>query len=311
MITKDTLFILGAGASMPYGFPSGADLRKTICGENYHNDLSQRFQNQMGISAELIMQFAEVFRKSKQPSIDTFLGKRQDLVDLGKLLIADCLCTREHPSTLFASRLEDDWYLLLWNALQEGVHTADGISQNRVRFVTFNYDRSLEFFLHEAIKNSYGLRDDGAAMHAQSIPIIHVYGQLGAFDWSGAEAAGRQYSNEVNRKSLEVAANGIRIIPETRSDDETLRKIRDWVYTADQICILGFGFNPLNMERLGLHDALRVRKEHGRSSYICASVYGKTKAEVARIKERYFPGIAIMALDTTNSMTLRESEILV
>lgn len=31
MITENTIFILGAGASKPYGFPTGAELREQIC----------------------------------------------------------------------------------------------------------------------------------------------------------------------------------------------------------------------------------------------------------------------------------------
>lgn len=30
MITKNTLFILGAGASVPYGYPTGRELRKLL-----------------------------------------------------------------------------------------------------------------------------------------------------------------------------------------------------------------------------------------------------------------------------------------
>jgi hypothetical protein len=31
MITEETVFILGAGASMPYEYPTGAGLKKMIC----------------------------------------------------------------------------------------------------------------------------------------------------------------------------------------------------------------------------------------------------------------------------------------
>ena len=33
MITEDTLLILGAGASFPYGYPTGKELRHIICKE--------------------------------------------------------------------------------------------------------------------------------------------------------------------------------------------------------------------------------------------------------------------------------------
>ena len=31
MINTNTVFVLGAGASIPYGFPSGAELREILC----------------------------------------------------------------------------------------------------------------------------------------------------------------------------------------------------------------------------------------------------------------------------------------
>ena len=33
MITQQTILVLGAGASKPYGYPTGADLKKLICNE--------------------------------------------------------------------------------------------------------------------------------------------------------------------------------------------------------------------------------------------------------------------------------------
>lgn len=40
MINTPTVFILGAGASVPYGYPTGASLRASII-RNFCNDLQQ------------------------------------------------------------------------------------------------------------------------------------------------------------------------------------------------------------------------------------------------------------------------------
>ena len=60
--------------------------------------------------------------------------------------------------------LVGDWYALLFNALIAADKTANN---ERLSVVTFNYDRSLEMFLHMAFKNTYRLDDDTAAKRVQ------------------------------------------------------------------------------------------------------------------------------------------------
>ena len=59
----------------------------------------------------------------------------------------------------------------------------DAYENNRVAFVTFNYEQSLEYFLFNAIKNSYGLNDDDTAKLVNVTPVIHLHGQLGLPYW--------------------------------------------------------------------------------------------------------------------------------
>ena len=51
--------------------------------------------------------------------------------------------------------------------------------QNKISFVTFNYDRFLETWLFERIRYSFGLEEDAAVATLQKIPIHHVYGMFG------------------------------------------------------------------------------------------------------------------------------------
>lgn len=53
MITRPTVFILGAGASVPYGFPSGADLISMMVSGQIPDELSTHLQQELGADAAL------------------------------------------------------------------------------------------------------------------------------------------------------------------------------------------------------------------------------------------------------------------
>ena len=311
MIQKKTLFILGAGASMPYGLPSGSDLRKTICRLGDGSDVSGLLMEEMHIYQSKLDQFAETFRKSRQVSIDTFLSKRNDLAELGKQAIAAALGLREQEAALFNPEIDDDWYQTLWNALQDEASSPEVIRHNKVRFVTFNYDRSLEAFLHESVKHSFGVTDEVAYQAWKPIPIKHVYGQLGEFHWQLSETT-RPYGSTLDYYNLSLAARSLKVIPESRQDDVDFQEIRRWVEWCERVCFLGFSFDPLNMERLGIDSVLSYLVEHGLPlPSIVASTYGMTESERQRLQAKYFNyGGGLLALPHKNQMLLRETGVL-
>ncbi len=61
MIQEDTIFIIGAGASFPYGFPLGLDVRKKIWLES-PNLFNQFFVQTHSPVKSLLYERAEKFR---------------------------------------------------------------------------------------------------------------------------------------------------------------------------------------------------------------------------------------------------------
>lgn len=288
MITKKTVFVLGAGASMPYGFPSGAQLRQMLCAPTQGHYIDVDWGSliaKKGVSNEDALRFSEAFLNSGVESIDSFLSRRsKEFGEIGKLAIAAILCSFEEPSALRKIDNDDDWYRHLWNALVDGVHECGELSDNQVRFVTFNYDRSLEYFFVQSCRETFGVTYQDAVKAIESLKIIHVYGQLGKLDQQSSIEA-RPYETRVGAIELSIAANGIKIIPESRDDALEFDEARELFSWAEQICFLGFGFDSLNVSRLNLESVFAPRRISGHATHIVASTHGKTEAEITAIQK--------------------------
>ena len=188
MISKPTVFILGAGASTPYNFPAGIGLSTGIC-QNVSNGIFLQ-----GIAQHANKEWEDDARQlannlsGAKISIDTWLSFRtKHEKDIGKYLIAREIIQHEIQENFDdAFNKKEDWYADLWaTLLPSGTKTLQGFCENApVTFITFNYDRSLEQALITTVQNTF--RDSievcGEAL-LKYFPIIHVHGQLGRLGW--------------------------------------------------------------------------------------------------------------------------------
>jgi len=311
MIKRPSVLVLGAGASRPYGLPLGAELRNSICRiADGHDVLAKTIQRFANIDLDETVNFARQFKRSHVKSIDAFLAKRNEFTEIGKLVIATVLIEKENPDRLLDAVDAEHWYSYIWNLMISDIDNISQLQSNRIKFITFNYDRSLEYFLHLATKNTFGVGDKKAQQALKGIDILHVYGSLGEFHYLPGENV-RQYLNDLNDVSLQIAANGIEIIPEARNDGKAFLVARRLCADAERIGFLGFGFDPLNIERLGLADILKLRTEHNQvAPLIVASTFGVTNAEVLQFKKKICPNQSWVTKDNNCLMTLRESSLL-
>jgi hypothetical protein len=170
--------------------------------------------------------FLSALRFSGKGSVDAFLEHRPDLIEIGKYAIALALLRFEVPNAVFAP--QQSWYEYLFNRLNA---TIDEFSQNRLGVITFNYDRSLEWYLHTALKNSYKLGADEARNALDAITFIHVHGSLGALPWQGGV---RDFGDEeINSQSIQRAASTIKIIHEDVTDTEEFRRAQNLLGWAE------------------------------------------------------------------------------
>jgi len=98
MIKNKTVLVLGAGASMPYGFPSGQGLVDIICDSD--NPSKKLVAEGAVVAPNEVSSFVNALSEADPESIDVFLGNNPEFEKVGKAAIAATLLPRERESEL-------------------------------------------------------------------------------------------------------------------------------------------------------------------------------------------------------------------
>jgi hypothetical protein len=247
MIKMPTVFILGAGASAPFGFPTGRKLLDRICGiADAGANKTLTCLAELGYDRDTLRAFGNEVRLSGMSSVDAFLEFRTEFLDIGKTLIAAMLIPHEETERLFEPKQDEfNWYKYVWGRMNTSF---DAIQDNRVAFITYNYDRSLEHFLFTALQHSHNRTQDECAAVMQNVPVVHLHGWLANLPWH--EAPGRTYDATMSAEALKLAADKIRVIHEDITNDPQFELARTLLGETQRVVFLGFGFHPTNVQRL-------------------------------------------------------------
>lgn len=276
-----TVFILGAGASCPYGFPSGQGLvdgiLKNLTPYTYNNQIPFYNATQKLASilketygAQSVYDFKYHLEESETSSIDSFLTENSKFRDIGKMCIAYILLEFENLS-LQGNKLKGDWYKYFWGKI-------NNVTTEKYNFsiYSFNYDRSLEFYLRKVAKSFYGIEGKELDDYMSSIEIQHLHGSLGEIPYGDIE--------EIQSKrfsKLKKVSENIDIIYEVNLN-QIFRNLRNEILTAEHVVFLGFGFHPDNMRRIGLKEI-----EYDNIPEFYASTYLMEDAEVNTLISRH------------------------
>lgn len=251
MVKTGTVLILGAGASMPFGFPSGQQLLQSICRMLSHRRSSAwTMARQAGHRHQIIERFVKALSGSAQTSIDAFLEHRPEFVKIGKMMIAAALLPHERTDEIFDRPQKEgkpNWYEHLFGMLNTSF---DEFHNNNIAFITFNYDRSLEHYIHTALCNLHGKPPNEVADKISSIPIVHVHGQLGSLPWQDFDD-NVPFDSGMDIENVTSAAEDIKIIHDNIDHDPEFKRAQGLIEYACRIYFLGFGYNETNLKRLG------------------------------------------------------------
>jgi len=357
MFTTNTLFILGAGASIPYGYPSGRMLVDNIInditnddilvpfypssppnkvnfdmsdiGDNkkydfakcsdvyknlveYANTIDERNLMQLDgqrnfhiniesfkhsfvkVKLEMIDEFfrlkhaLEIF---SPVSIDSFLRDNPSYAEVGKTMIMYSLLKRESKEAFSWKKSDgdgesicssDNWYSLLLNDLATGcAENPESITDNKVRFITFNYDVSLDYYLNSRISDTeiFSTEDNGdispSKKFLNEMQINHVYGQLYS-DLTPNAYARYEHKNTYSPKNV-LLINLMRLVF-SLSENENIKTMfsdrtslhegegviehhKALINWAEEVIIIGFGFDRDNLDILGIPDSLGALRQ--------------------------------------------------
>lgn len=266
---------------MPYGFPSGSTLVTRVIrsltidsianqtpwlldfgqvwGEGnkvFEAAFRQRFPLpalllDLGYERSQIRSFSQELHDSQLFSVDAFLERRSEYLEIGKAAIAYELLKCEKA---WERDVEDNWYKILWNEL---VTTQERFKENKIAVVTYNYDRSLEHFLSRAAMATFGQDSEAAARLLSSIDVIHLHGSLGSLEWQD-QTSNVQFGLQSNSsQSLKKSIDSMIVIHEGKDDSAEYERARLLIREAKRVLILGFGFGEVNLRRLQLNRVVR------------------------------------------------------
>lgn len=249
MIRRSTTFILGAGASRSYGFPTAYGLYDRVCsGQSQTPPIARDDPVLQELAEGLFGDFRRELRQSGQQSVDAFLEHRADLLDVGKRAIACGLIPFESEKALFTSEHGLRWYEHLFAAMNSRLPE---FRQNAVQVLTFNYDRSLEHFLTTSLAATHNISLPKAWEQIQHIPIVHLYGALGAHSPGGQ--VGRPYDTSITALAVQHCVDSLKIVHENVSDDKEFIRAYSILGETQRVVFLGFAFHRANVDRLRLH----------------------------------------------------------
>lgn len=289
MIDEPTVFILGAGASIPYGFPSGKNLRKSIC-----NDFCRRYkaylkktENSNNRATRLLDEaekFVGRFSSSSNKSIDLFLSRNTEFLEVGKRAILLNILDAEQNSKFHENTKNSnlDWYSYLFDQMTDELIKPDNfhISKNKISFITFNYDRSLEHFLFNSFSNSFGeIELDSKIDEFKKIPVHHLYGKIADLEWQNPDEY-LLYGQKTDEVYIDNFINNIQVIYENREQGK-IESIIEIIMNAKHVYFLGFGYAKENLQLLSLPEIL-IPNQH-----INGTVFGYYEEEKTKLVQLF------------------------
>lgn len=237
-ILKDkTVFILGAGASQPYGLPLGSDLKKQSMVSG--SGLPHLLVNVFGYDSSLIDQFKKTLNYSVYPTIDIFLENKPRFRGIGSACIAHTIMSRENERKLFPQK---NWYGSIFDAFELGTNS---INLENLTVLTFNYDRSFEHFFNDNI--NYNCRQDLeeiAVKELKKVNIIHLHGAIGEYP---------KVPYGTNPSNIDIwikASENIKIVSDKIEDSLPFIKARKEILDAKNVVFLGFGYDIQTLQKI-------------------------------------------------------------
>lgn len=359
MFNEETVFIIGAGASWHYGFPTGEELVERVIEKakllpnfvrkNRLHSYSDAHPNFLESKIEQALQegyfhvteqrkiawqklceecdtLSESLQRVRPLVIDNFLSQNPTLAPKGKILISwvilECekqyfdpykkaeartnvnrrlllknspeLQIRDLAQRIDITKYKDDWHRFILHRLAQ---KPKQLLSNKVSFITFNYDVSLERSLYEGMQHIEAFDQNDIDKFISSDYFHHIYGQihkdfkneediLSLFDSDRILGRNREATNPIIalRDALNIShqySQNIFTIEDCDKIEGDKNKCKDIqeiainkIDKARNIYILGYGFDERNSERLKLRTGLKWKQGDESKKKVYFTNYG-------------------------------------
>lgn len=255
VITTPTTLVVGAGASKPYGLPTGPELldkaRRLAPGSL--DGVFEPLVDALGVGTAELNGVLEEIRRHKAPTLDAVLEQRPDLDRYITPMFAALMHVELEQIEIRGRAPEDhDWLRVLAERLRDGSgsdwrqfhHVNRGL-----RIVTFNIDSLLQTAIANTVRRLFKDCDEEAAADmAGRFDIIHVHGRLPA-------------ANVLEPEWVATASEGIHLSRNGAGDADggPMAAARSAIREAEVVCFLGFGYHRTNLDRLAVAEAVRSK----------------------------------------------------
>jgi hypothetical protein len=282
MLSKNTVFILGAGASRPYDFKTGRgqlDWARSLGREGIATYIKPC---QPMYAPPLYSRLVDTAEKS----IDAMLPANSPLLPAAKALIVNDLLRCERNLVIPPSELDTFWYRTLWENIPRG--TLNQFRRAPLTIFTFNYDRSLDYFLWRGLVAAFP--DASPVQIAEALDSVgpfHLHGHLGRLyhESNGTgdvvQFGGDSSEGGVMNANVQVGIDNIKLISETTANDESFVRAQNAISAAQQLVFLGFGFHNENITKLSLRNCLNAQTS------IWGSAYGLTEQQTGHLRTKH------------------------
>lgn len=323
---KYLTFILGAGASVPYGLPTGDELVRRVAthmiASSYPDEkpLGQKLElyDPISIDSYLMKYYSQKGRENDLASYKAHIAYEiiRSLQNswLGASNSIESSLV-DKPLLRFSSRNPENWLRFIIPELLDLYEKSDN-SECPIKFISFNYDLSIESYLDKIITKHTATREfkDGFFQWI-SKAIVHLYGQVGSYHWqeesdknstniwvhslSRSWADNQALSKQDLQNHAYQLSKRIRVIGEpTRANDVHLNLAKKWIEKSQTLVFSGYAFHPDNNGLLDLENTSRAARQ------VILGLY-KTNKRTKNLAKKLFA----VGLNSTSNTNMHRKEL--
>ncbi|GHT79391.1 hypothetical protein FACS1894130_07950 [Spirochaetia bacterium] len=271
----NTVFVIGAGASAEIGMPVGNELKKNITKFLNQKDRPTEtaikqaidgsimlFSNEKGYDFSNLRTVADKITTALPlaESIDNYLNAHKgnkEVEVVGKIgivysiLHAEAYSKLKNTSVIPFTEIEKTWYTALFKKIIQGCQIEQFKEKlKEITFITFNYDRSLEYYLYHAIQTYFDISAEQSKSIVNDIYVYHPYGQAGFLPFQdGPDFI--EYGELPSAQQVYTFSKQIKTFMEgVDANSDTYKKIVNSLVEANRVIFLGFAYYKQNIDLL-------------------------------------------------------------